>query len=218
MFRGSRGWRTESLRAPLRRPGPSLLASRSLSICPPSLSPLPRPPPPSSPRRGQAPPPAPPQGQGLVTAGPAEVRQVRSPARARASYRAPDSSSTTRAAPGRARSRRHRRRRGSGLTAALPISRPFPRPTVPRGVLKPAGCRAVHTRRQLRPRLPASTTKTTTPKMHREKKLTKELSMRICWMQVAIATFLNMAESEYDYTLAEFGKIYVPSYLWQLCK
>lgn len=146
MFRGTRGWRTEVLRSPLRRPGPSLLASGSLSICPPSLSPLPRPPPPSSPRRAQAPPPEPPQGQGLVKAGPAEVGQVRSPARARASYRVPDSSSTTRAAPGRARSRRHRRRRSSGLTAALPTS-----PTLPQAHSAPPGPKA---RRLIEPSTP----------------------------------------------------------------
>lgn len=67
-------------------------------------------------------------------AGAAGVGQVRGPARAGAAYRAPGSSSTTRAAPGPARSRCHRRRRSSELTDALPTSPdPSPVPRCPAG-------------------------------------------------------------------------------------
>ncbi|KAI4550860.1 hypothetical protein MJT46_018367 [Ovis ammon polii x Ovis aries] len=72
-------------------------------------------------------------------AGPAEVGQVRKPALAGNAYRALGSSSTTRAAPGSARSRRHQHRRCSGLTDALPtFPDPSPQPAVSPWVLKPA--------------------------------------------------------------------------------
>lgn len=128
------------LLAPLRRSRPTLPAARSLR--PPQQLPCLPPSPRVFPLASAGPAPRAASGPRPSMAGPAEVGQVRKPARAGNAYRAPGSSSTTRAAPGSAPSRRHRLRRCSGLTDALPTSPdPSPQPVVSRWVLKPAADR-----------------------------------------------------------------------------